>query len=181
VLIGRLFTTGMVLVGIVWIPLTKFINSNMYVHLQTMQAYISPPIAAVFITGLIWRRANGRSAFGALISGGVIGMLRLLYDMDMLGNSLLADIIQPFASLNFLHFAAALFLTTIAIMTALSYLLERSGRRASGNLVLSKESLRFLSSDNPNVNAFGVLIRSHHQILSIVLMLVIAVLAVMFI
>ena len=66
-------------------------------------------------------------------------------------------------------------------MTALSYLLERSGRRASGNLVLSKESLRFLSSDNPNVNAFGVLIRSYHQILSIVLMLVIAVLAVMFI
>ncbi|MGH1366695.1 MAG: sodium:solute symporter [Calditrichia bacterium] len=172
VLIGKLFTTGMVLVCILWIPLTKFINSNMYVHLQTLQSYISPPIAAVFITGLLWRRANGRSAFGALITGGVLGLLRLFSDMGFLQDSLLMQLLHPMMSLNFLHFAAALFLVTIITMAALSYLFEQSGKQASGNLTLTRKNFSFFSAPT-EVSPMGMIASSPQRMLSIILILLI--------
>jgi len=55
----------------------KFISGQLYVYLQSVQAYISPPIAAVFLIGVFWRRVNARGAIASLVTGFVLGMTRL--------------------------------------------------------------------------------------------------------
>ena len=52
---------GRVLVGLglLWIPLMKYISAQLYVYLQSVQAYISPPIAAVFLLGVFLGRVAG--------------------------------------------------------------------------------------------------------------------------
>ncbi|RMI13374.1 MAG: sodium transporter [Calditrichaeota bacterium] len=109
VLVGQLATTFTVGVAILWIPLIRSVNSHLYVYLQSLQAFISPPIAAVFFLGLFWKRLNGRGAIVALIGGGLIGGLRLFLEwmgrFHPPGSPLLRWLIE----MNFLHFAALLF------------------------------------------------------------------------
>ena len=44
----------MVVIGLAWIPIMERISGQLYTYLQTVQAYISPPIAAVFLLGVFF-------------------------------------------------------------------------------------------------------------------------------
>ncbi len=120
VLTGHLATTAMVVIGILWIPLVKLLNSHIYIHLQSIQAYISPPIAAVFLLGVFWKRVNGKGAIWALTIGGFLGALRLA--LEWLNQTWLFEspLINWFISINFLHFAILLFGVSLLIMVAVS-------------------------------------------------------------
>jgi SSS family solute:Na+ symporter len=122
VLVGHLATTAMVVIGILWIPLVKLLNSHIYIHLQSIQAYISPPIAAVFLLGVFWKRVNGKGAIWALTVGGFLGALRLA--LEWLNQSLFFEFpfLSWFISMNFLHFAFLMFVISSVIMAVVSVL-----------------------------------------------------------
>jgi Sodium:solute symporter family len=65
-----------------WIPVMDVISDRLYVYLQSVQAYISPPIAAVFLLGVLWPRANARGALAALFTGLVLGSARLVLELS---------------------------------------------------------------------------------------------------
>ena len=67
--VGRVSTAVLVVLGLLWIPLMRLISGQLYQYLQSVQAYISPPIAAVFLVGILWRRVNARGAMAALLTG----------------------------------------------------------------------------------------------------------------
>src|ERR1700746_2727312 len=46
---GRVATGFMVLLGLLWVPFIHLISSQLYIYLQSVQAYISTPIAACFL------------------------------------------------------------------------------------------------------------------------------------
>lgn len=119
VFVGRIATGVVVIFGILWIPLMKMISGELYHYLQSVQAYIAPPIASVFLLGLFWKRINSKGALTALIGGFVIGMLRLVAELtkDNLGG-----ILFYFADVNFLYFAVFLFLFCVAVMIVVSLL-----------------------------------------------------------
>jgi SSS family solute:Na+ symporter len=119
VLVGRIATGVVVVCGILWIPLMKFISSELYHYLQSVQAYFAPPIFSVFLLGLFWKRINSRGALTSLIGGFVIGMLRLVAEIfkDKLGGWL-----YTFADVNFLYFCVYLTLFCIGIMIVVSML-----------------------------------------------------------
>ena len=49
----------MVAVGIIWIPIIKNMQgAQLYIYIQSVAAYLSPPIAAVYIGAVLWKRAN---------------------------------------------------------------------------------------------------------------------------
>src|SRR5499427_2827194 len=50
---GRVATGAMVLLGLLWVPFIHYISSQLYIYLQSVQAYISPPIAACFVLGIL--------------------------------------------------------------------------------------------------------------------------------
>jgi len=66
VLVGRIATAVLVVLGLLWIPFMKFISSQLYIYLQSVQAYIAPPIVAVFLLGLLLPRLNGARHMEAL-------------------------------------------------------------------------------------------------------------------
>src|SRR5260370_17397641 len=69
VTVGRISAGVMVFLGLAWIPLMKFVSSQIYIYLQSVQAYIAPPIAACFLLGLFFRRLNGTGAVASLVTG----------------------------------------------------------------------------------------------------------------
>jgi SSS family solute:Na+ symporter len=119
--VGRMATAIVVISGILWIPLMKHISGELYHYLQSVQAYIAPPIAAVFLLGIFWKRINARGALTALIGGFILGMLRLVAELN---KSYLDGWLYSFANLNFLYFAIFLFLVCIAAMIIVSLLTD---------------------------------------------------------
>jgi solute:Na+ symporter, SSS family len=117
--VGRISTAVLVVFGLLWIPLMGLISGTLYVYLQSVQAYIAPPIAAVFLLGLFSARLNAHGALSALLGGFVIGMSRLVLELNKA--ALNPDgWVFAFADINFLHFAAFLFLACSVILVVVS-------------------------------------------------------------
>ncbi|HDR05109.1 MAG TPA: sodium transporter [Candidatus Marinimicrobia bacterium] len=128
VLVGRLATTVLVILGILWVPLIRSVSSQLFVYLQSVQGYISPPIAAVFLFGIFWKRANGRGAIYALVGGGILGAARLIMEILTKRSGLDFGILDWYATMNFLHFATMLFVISAAILLLVSLLSEAPAR-----------------------------------------------------
>ncbi len=122
VVVGKLATLLLVGLGVLWIPLMKYISGQLYVYLQSVQAYISPPIAAVFLLGVFWKRVNGAGAIASLGTGFVLGAARLFLE---LAKGSLNGPLHWYADINFLHFAALLFAICTGVLIAVSLLTPR--------------------------------------------------------
>jgi SSS family solute:Na+ symporter len=119
VTVGRLTTGVLVVLGLLWIPFMKYISPQLYIYLQSVQAYIAPPIAACFLLGLFMRRLNGTGAIASLYTGFVLGALRLV--LELARSHLTPG--TPWAwvaGINFLHFAVLLFLICTVILVGVS-------------------------------------------------------------
>jgi len=77
--IGRVATTVMVLVGLLWIPVIQGAR-GLYEYLQGVQAYLAPPIFAVFFFGVFMKRLNAKGCLAALVTGFFLGAFRLAVD-----------------------------------------------------------------------------------------------------
>jgi solute:Na+ symporter, SSS family len=121
VLVGQASTAVLVGLGLLWIPLMRLISGTLYQYIQSVQAYISPPIAAVFLLGVFWRRVNAQGAMTALILGFILGMGRLVAELtkDSWSGWMLL-----YADINFLHFAVLLFLICTAALVLVSLATE---------------------------------------------------------
>src|SRR6266568_1887648 len=119
VAVGRATTVLLVGLGLLWIPFMKYISPQIYIYLQSVQAYIAPPIAACFLLGVLYPRLNGTGALAALWTGLVIGTARLVLELARsdLGSG---TVWYWFATINFLHFAALLFVLCSGILIAVS-------------------------------------------------------------
>jgi SSS family solute:Na+ symporter len=117
---GRGSTILLVGLGLAWIPFMKYVSPQLYIYLQSVQAYIAPPIAACFLFGVLSTRLNGTGAMAALITGLVLGAARLGLE---LGKAHLApgSMTLWYANINFLHFAALLFVLSTVILGVVSY------------------------------------------------------------
>ncbi len=115
--VGRIATGVVVVTGLLWIPLMKFISGQLYHYLQSVQSYLAPPITAVFLLGVFWKRINARGANAALFGGFIIGMLRLIAELS---KEHLSGWLYTFADVNFLYFSVYLFLISIALMVVVS-------------------------------------------------------------
>src|SRR5215208_3010573 len=118
---GRASTVILVALGLGWIPFMKYISPQLYIYLQSVQAYIAPPIAACFLLGILFPRLNGRGALAALWTGFVLGFARLLLELDK-SNLTAGSPWYWYADINFLHFAALLFALCSAILIVVSAL-----------------------------------------------------------
>jgi SSS family solute:Na+ symporter len=117
VLVGQIATLRMVAFGLAWIPFMDLVSSGLYISIQSVQSYISPPIAAVFLIGILWSRANGKGAIAALSTGFVPGVARLIAEVNQTG---LSGPLASFATVNFLHFAIILFAFSGAVLVIVS-------------------------------------------------------------
>lgn len=87
VIIGKVTTVVATALAIVWSPLLSHYNT-IYDGLVRLVSYVSPPITAVFLIGVFWRKASSRGALFTLIAGGILGAL--LFVLDFFGKALTA-------------------------------------------------------------------------------------------
>ena len=154
VLVGRLATTAVVVGAILIVPLVKLISSQIYIFLQSVQAFVSPPITAVFLFGLFSKKINSKTAIITLIVGESIGLARLfveiLKNMDVALHPTFIWILQ----INFLHFAVFLFLLSVSIIVVLNYFVVKSTAESKSEIQLNiEESLRDIRFSFSNFKA----------------------------
>src|SRR4029077_8312938 len=115
VFVGRVTTVILVFVGLLWIPMMKYVSPQLYIYLQSVQAYIAPPIAAVFLLGVLFPRLKGKGALAALWTGFVLGFARLVLELDK-SHLTSCSFFYWYSDINFLHFDALLFLLCSLIL-----------------------------------------------------------------
>ncbi len=126
--IGKIATLVIVVLGIAWIPIMEKIGGGvMYQYLQNVQAYIGPPVTAVFLLGILWKRINAQASIVTLSAGLVLLIVRLsseIYFQSEISSGLVVDsVFFEFATINFSHMAififvfSALLCVTVSILT----------------------------------------------------------------
>ena len=116
--IGRMATVLMVFLGILWIPIMDKIGGGvLYQYLQSVQSYIAPPITAVFVLGILWKRVNSQAAIVTLFSGLLVAALRIAAEI---GKEDLSGIAYEFATINFSHMAIFMFLFSVVVCVGTS-------------------------------------------------------------
>lgn len=170
--VGQIATVVLVLVSLAWIPFMRtLMGGGIFHYLQSIQAYISPPIAAVFLLGLYFRWINARGAIVALWTGFGLGILRLVTEF-MSKEGIIAvsqgSMLDILLGINFLHFALILFLFCGILMMLVSKLGTQQ----------SDEALR-LTTFQPGETAFKFKV-SLDGILTIALILLVLFLWILF-
>lgn len=117
--VGRIATAVIVLLGMAWIPLMGRIDDGLYNYLQSVQSYLAPPIAAVFLLGVFFKRLNAQGAYSSMVIGFILGMAKLtlqIFQHDLIPGSFW----HSFATMNFLYFCIYLFVFSIAVLVIVS-------------------------------------------------------------
>ena len=116
---GQIATFFVVGLGLLWIPIITTLSDGLYEYLQNVQAYISPPIAAVFLLGIFYKRINANGAIATLVGGFVIGFSKLT--LEILKSSFTeGSFLFNIADINWLVFGAYFFAMCIAIAVIVS-------------------------------------------------------------
>jgi SSS family solute:Na+ symporter len=113
--IGQVFTGVFVIISAAWAPLIANFES-LFKYLQQILALISPPVVAVFLLGLFWKRINGVGAFTGLISGFFLTIFTVIV------RYFYPDFFPWLAELHFLLVAPLLFMATALVIIPISYL-----------------------------------------------------------
>jgi len=124
VLVGRIATTVVVGAGIIWIPvMARVAGGGLYQYLQSVQGYLAPPITAVFLLGLFWKRTNSAGATWALGVGFVAGMIKLtIQALFGSGEGKIHDpaFLAAIGDFNFLYATGVLMLLSVVVMIVAS-------------------------------------------------------------
>lgn len=78
-IVGRLFVVVMVAISIAWVPvIIEMQGGQTYMYIQEVAGYLTPPIAALFLLGVFWKRCNETGAFWGGMTGFTLGTIRLI-------------------------------------------------------------------------------------------------------
>ncbi len=157
--VGRISAGVMVGLGLVWIPFMKYISSQIYIYLQSVQAYIAPPIAACFLLGLFYRRLNGSGAIASLITGLVLGLLRLILELTnkASGGGLTPGTLWHWiATINFLHYAVLLFVICTFVLFIVSMATPPPPAEKTEGLTYRKQAVAVTDAESRGERKFEI-------------------------
>jgi SSS family solute:Na+ symporter len=109
VIIGRIVTGVFMLLAAAWAPVILDFPS-LWQYLQTVLAYLSPPVVACFVIGLFWTGANRDSAFAGLVVGHLAAIALAVAEWQI-----------PGFGIQFLYIPPILFAVSGATIAAVSW------------------------------------------------------------
>jgi SSS family solute:Na+ symporter len=153
--VGRIATGIIVLMGMAWIPLMGRVSDGLYNYLQSVQSYMAPPISAVFLLGVFFKRLNAQGAYSSMVIGFVVGMSKLALQL-MQDQLTPGSWIHQFATMNFLYFCIYLFIFSIVIFVAVSMLTPAPTEEKVKGLTFSTTVAEDKASSRASWNATDV-------------------------
>jgi SSS family solute:Na+ symporter len=162
--VGRVATTVMVLIGLAWIPVIQNASQGLYVYLQSVQAYLAPPIATVFFLGVFMKRMNAKGCIAALVVGFGLGSLRLAVDtpvtLGLAGFEAGYDpgsILWIINNFYFQYYSLIIFLVSCAVMVVVSYMTEAPNEAQIENLTFQTVTAEHRAESRSSWNQWDVI------------------------
>ena len=154
--IGQVATAIVVVLGIIWIPIMEKIGGGtLYKYLQSVQSYIAPPITAVFVLGILWKRVNSKAAIVTLMSGLVVAALRIAAELSI---PHLSGLALTFATINFAHMAIFMFLFSVAVCVGVSLMTTAPNYERIRGLAFGTLSEAEIQENKNSFNTIDVLL-----------------------
>lgn len=159
--VGQIATLILVILASLWAPqIEKF--PSLFEYLQIILSYICPPVVAVFVLGLFWRRMNATGSFVALISGFSLAILLLLNQVFHFA---------PFLEeIHYLYMTGILTLICGLIHIAVSLATPADDPKKVGEYVYDK---KFYDEDTESLK--GLPWYQNFRILSVILLIITAI------
>jgi SSS family solute:Na+ symporter len=155
VVAGNVAGLVVIVIAALWAPQIQHFDSVVK-YFQQLLSYMAPPVVAVFLCGLFWKRASATGAFTALLSGFVVALVLLKF----IG-------LTPLGSWHFLYVAPVLFVLSLAILAGVSLVTEPPSAAAVDRYVWRPAIFREESAELAGRPWF-----SNYRILSLILLLI---------
>jgi solute:Na+ symporter, SSS family len=127
--IGRWTTIILMLVAAGWAPMIqKF--PGMFQYIQEAFSYVVPPVVAIFLMGMFWRRGNRHAAFWTLISGHTLSAIIFILSQSGIVN------------IHFTITAGILTLVSVGIFVLISLTGEIPDASKTAGIIWKSEDMR---------------------------------------
>ncbi|KAM9622083.1 sodium/glucose cotransporter 1 [Trichechus inunguis] len=120
---GRMFILILIGISIAWVPLVQSAQGGqLFDYIQSITSYLGPPIAAVFLLAVFWKRVTEPGAFWGLILGFLVGVARMVTEFAYGSGSCMEPTNCPtiICGVHYLYFAIILFVFSVIIIVAVS-------------------------------------------------------------
>lgn len=165
VLVGRLATVVALVVAVVWSPFIASFDT-LYNYLQSVLSYLVPPVVAVFLFGIAWKRVSATAAFLTLVIMQPLGFVMfLLIEVNGL------------VGLQFLYAAGISFASSLAILVVVSLLGPTPDLDKTDELTWKNE---YWHQETRELKEKGTPVWANYRVLSVVMLVATAVLVVAF-
>ncbi len=163
---GQIATLVLVILAALWAPqIDRF--GSLFDYLQIILGLIAPPIVAVFLVGLFWKRANGHGAIASLVGGFVIAAFIIL--------SSIYDLSPALNSIHFLHKAPLLLLACVLIQVVVSLLTPPPAADKIEGMIWTK---KIYTAETLELK--GLPWYKNYRVLSLLLLIVTAIIVIWF-
>ncbi|VDK78924.1 unnamed protein product [Dibothriocephalus latus] len=144
-IVGRVCVIVLVGVSIAWIPIVQ-LSDELFNYIQSVTAYLAPPICAVYVLAVFWKRTNEIGCFVSLIAGLAIGIIRFGWELGypktpcgQISTKPPHDLIQ----MHFLHFSILLFAISSLIIVSVSLITPPLPEQYVRRLVFAERHRKF--------------------------------------
>ncbi|KAL4223812.1 Sodium/glucose cotransporter 1 [Mactra antiquata] len=123
-IVGRFCILVLVAIAILWIPIVQNFG-ELFHYIQAITSFLAPPICAVYVLAIFWKRTNEPGAFWGLMVGLLVGLIRFIweyaYSVPPCGEDgdNRPDVISK---VHYLHFGCILFLLCVIVTVVVSLL-----------------------------------------------------------
>ena len=126
-MVGRIFVLVLVGLSILWIPIIQVSQgSRLFDYIQSITSYLAPPVCAIYVLAIFFKRINEQGAFWGLMVGLFVGMVRFIwqfsYEEPPCAKSYLDKRPDVIKKVHYLHFGIILFIITCLASCAISML-----------------------------------------------------------
>ncbi len=158
--IGKITTVAGTILAIVCSPIFGH-YTTIFEGINKLISYVAPPITCVFLLGVFWKRASGKSALITLLAGMLLGFITFYLDWNNIYRG------------DFMLIAFLLFVACVVIMVATTFLFPEPLKAEARILVWEdwREPLR------GEAGGHGL---GNYRVLTVVVLVVFAVLYVIF-
>jgi SSS family solute:Na+ symporter len=129
---GRVATVGALIFAVAWAPqIARF--GTLYGYLQSVLSFVTPPIVATFLLGIMWSRTSAAAAFTTLATMIPLGVVGFVFTQ--------IPATQVF-EIQFLYAAGISFALSLLVLVAVSLVTEGPSEEVVENLTWRPELYR---------------------------------------
>ena len=165
--VGQIATFVLVMLAAFWTQYIDKISSSVWEYLQMVLSFIAPPVVAVFILGLFWKRANANGAFAALLTGLGLSVFVIVSKAN--------GLIPWVNDLHFLHMGPMIMVTCMLVQAMVSLASAAPSEEVVNTLTYNK---RIFAEETAELS--GVAWYKNYRILSVFLLITTAIVVAMF-